>query len=458
MDSDAEGSQRRRKHGRAGRTGTAGLLAGLLAAAVAAAARAAAEETDEERWQARFQATYVRQNKPPFRAGYSGPNSLSPERERSYSLTATAMFGLRPWRGAEVYVNPEMALGLPLSQLTGLGGFQNAELARTAGREPSWYLARLFLRQTWSLGGERQAVESDLNQLGGTVASRRIALTVGMLSVLDLFDDNAYNHDGRTQFMNWTIVTHGAYDSAADARGYTRGAALEWFHDDWAVRFARLAMPIESNGSQLNLALGRSYGDQLEVERGWRLAGRPGRLRLLAFRNRARMGSFDDALALAAATGGTPDLSQVRRDQTKVGYGINIEQSLGAAGGVFLRASRHDGRTETYAYSEVDRSLSAGVLLDGALWRRRGDSFGLALARNGLSGSHRDYLAAGGLAFFLGDGRLNYRPEEVTEAFYSLAVAPRAWISFNIQRISNPAHNADRGPVGIYGVRLHANF
>ena len=455
MESNAGRSQQR---GRAAGAGRAGMLLGVLATMLPPAACAADETDGEERWQSRFQATYVRQNKPPFRADYSGPNSLSPERERSYSLTATAMFGLRPWRGAEIYFSPEMALGLPLSQLTGLGGFQNAELARTGGRNPTWYLARLFLRQTWSLGGGRQAVESDLNQLGGTVASRRVAVTVGMLSVLDLFDDNAYNHDGRTQFMNWTIVTHGAYDSAADARGYTRGAAVEWFHDDWAVRFARFAMPIESNGSKLNLALGRSYGDQLEVERGWHLAGRPGRLRLMAFRNRAEMGSFDDALALAAATGGTPDLSQVRRDQTKVGYGVNIEQSLGAAGGVFLRASRHDGRTETYAYSEVDRSVSAGVLLNGGLWGRRGDSFGLARARNGLSSSHRYYLAAGGLAFFLGDGRLNYRAEEVTEAFYSLAVAPRAWISFNIQRIANPAHNADRGPVGIYGVRLHANF
>lgn len=413
----------------------------------------------EEAWQARFQTTYVRQNKPPFRADYSGPNSLSPERERSYSLTATAMLGARPWRGAEVYLNPEMALGLPLSQLTGLGGFPNAELARTAGRDPTFYLARLFVRQTWALGGATpQRVESDQNQLAGSVPSRRVVATVGLLPVIDLFDDNAYSHDGRTQFMNWSIVTHAAFDFAADARGYSRGAALEWFHDDWALRVARFAMPTESNGAKQNLALGRSHGDQIEVERGWRLGERPGRVRLLAWRNRAVMGSFADALALAAATGATPDLTQVRRDQAKVGFGVNLEQSLGGADGVFLRASRHDGRTETFAYTEVDRSLSAGVLLGGARWGRERDSAGLAFARNGLSASHRDYLAAGGLAFFLGDGRLSYRPETIVEAFYSLSLAPRAWASVNLQRIANPGHNADRGPVNVYGVRLHANF
>ena len=423
-----------------------------------AAAPAATAGPDHETWQARFQTTYVRQYKPPFRAAYSGPNSLSAERERSYSLTATAMFGARPWRGAEIYFNPEMALGLPLSNLTGLGGFPNAELARTSGRTPTFYLARLYLRQTWALGGGAQGVESDQNQLAGAVASRRVVATIGLLPVIDLFDDNAYNHDGRTQFMNWSLVTHGAFDFAADARGYSRGAALEWIHDDWAVRIARFAMPTESNGPKQNLALGRSYGYQLEIERGWKLGDRPGRIRLLAYRNRAVMGSFADALALGAATGTTPDLTQVRRDRIKLGFGVNVEQSLGPAGGVFLRASRHDGHTETFAYSEIDHSVSGGVLLYGGAWGRGRDSAGLAVGRNGLSNSHRDYLAAGGLAFFLGDGRLNYRPETIVEAFYSLAVAPRVWASVNVQRIANPGHNADRGPVNVYGVRLHTNF
>ena len=172
-------------------------------------------------------------------------------------------------------------------------------------------------------------------------------------------------------------------------------------HDDWALRFARFAMPTESNGTKLNLALGRSYGDQLEIERGWKLGEWPGRMRVLAFRNRAVMGAFADALALGGQTGATPDLTLVRRDQTKVGFGINLEQSFGKLGGAFVRASRHDGRTETFAYTEVDRSVSGGFLFDGGRWGRSRDSGGVAVVRNGLSRSHRDYLAAGGLAVFL---------------------------------------------------------
>ncbi len=417
-----------------------------------------AHDEPEETFQARVQATYVFQSKPGFRAPYSGPNSLSPARERSYSLTATAMFGWRPWAGGEVYVNPEVALGLPLSELTGLGGFPNGELARTSGRDPTGYLARAFLRQTWELGGERVVVESDQNQLGGRTAARRLVLTVGTLAVIDLFDDNSYSHDARTQFMNWSLVTHGAYDFAADARGYSRGVAIEWYDGDWAMRAGRFAMPTESNGTQLSRSFRRTYGDQLEIERGWRLAGEPGRARVLLYRNRARFGSFDDALDAAAVGGDAPSLAGTRRDRTKRGIGLNLEQRFGGWIGVFVRASANDGREETFAYTEIDRSWSGGVVLDGSRWGRAVDTFGVGVARNGLSPSHRAYLAAGGLGFFLGDGRLNYRPETIAEIYYAIGVASRAWLTFNAQRVVNPAYNADRGPVNVLGVRLHTNF
>ena len=422
-----------------------------------AAAPGAAHEPADEPSQLRAQATFVRQSKPSFRAAYSGPNSLVPQAERSYSFTATAMLGWRTWRGGEVYLNPEVAQGVPLSGLTGLAGSPNGELARTAGPDATLYLARLFVRQTFGFGGGRQPVESDQNQLGGAVDARRLVITAGVLPVIDVFDDNAFSHDARTQFMNWALVTHGAFDFAADARGYSRGVAIEWFDRDWAVRIGRFAQPRVSNGAVLNPALGRSFGDQAEFEVEHSLLGQPGKLRLLAFRNRAAMGSFADALA-AAGAGGTPDVGAVRRDATKIGFGINLEQRLGRWGGAFVRASRHDGRTESYAYTEIDRSVSGGVLLDGARWRRAGDSAGIGLARNGLSGPHRAYLAAGGQGFFLGDGRLNYRPETIVEAFYALAIAPRTWLSLNVQRIVNPAYNADRGPVSVAGLRLHANF
>ena len=416
----------------------------------------APDESGAETYQARWQTTFVYQRKPAFDAAYSGPNSLVPNREQSHSWTATAMLGVRPWAGGEIYLNPEIAAGVPLSNLTGLGGFPNGELARTSGPDPKLYLARLFLRQTWGFGGERQRVDSDQNQMRGAVDARRLVLTAGLFPLIDVFDDNAYSHDSRTQFMNWAIVTHGSFDFAADARGYTRGVALEWFYDDWAVRIGRFAMPRESNGLQLNYALGRSYGDQIELERGYSIGGQPGKVRILSWRNRASMGRFDDAIAQAA--GGPPSVALVRRDQTKGGWGINFEQTLGQLGGAFMRLGRSDDRTEAFAYSEIGASLSGGVLIAGANWNRPDDSAGIAMVRNELSASHRNYLAAGGLGFFVGDGRLNYRPERIVEVFYALGVLPRAWITLNAQHIDAPAYNADRGPVNVFGVRFHTNF
>ena len=413
---------------------------------------------EEEAWQARFQTTFVWQGKGAFPALYSGVNSLSPVREGSHTWTATGMFGWRPWAGGELYLNPEIALGVPLSQLRGLGGFTNGEAARTSGATPTLYVARAFVRQTWGFGGDALHVASDQNQLAGTVAARRLVLTAGAMSVIDLFDDNTYSHDARTQFMNWSLITHGAFDFAADARGYTRGVALEWYDGDWAIRVGRFAMPTESNGTRLQHSLARSYGDQIEIERGWSLGTEPGKARLLMFRNRAVMGSFQDALDRAALTGTTPDLAQVRRDQAKQGFGINLEQRFATSFGAFVRVSRNDGRNEAFAFTEIDRSVSIGLVADGGAWARPTDAFGIAGARNGLSDSHARYLAAGGLGFFLGDGRLNYRPEQVLETYYSMGIAARVWVSVNAQHITNPGYNADRGPAWVVGLRLHTNF
>lgn len=427
----------------------AGLL--LVASGIAAA--------QPEAFDIHGQATYVWQQKRPFEAPYSGPHSLRPERERSYSFTATAAIAIRPWQDGELYFDPEVAQGVPLSGLTGLGGFTNGEIARTSGPDPKLYRARLFLRQTWGYGGGSERVAPEMNQLGGAIDKRRIVLTVGNLSVLDLFDDNAYSHDPRTQFLNWSLMTHGAWDYAADARGYSWGVALEWFHDDWALRAGRFEQPKQPNQMELDAAILRRYGDQVELERHHDLGGRPGAVRLLAFRNRARMARYADALDLAAATGGAPDLNAVRAgERVKTGFGVNLEQSLSPDVGAFLRASRADGRTETYAFTEIDRSVSGGVVAKGASWRRAEDTVGLAVVRNYLSDAHRDYLAAGGLGFFLGDGQLNYRPEQIVETFYRFAVTKALALSLDFQHIRNPGYNADRGPVRVGSLRLHAEF
>jgi high affinity Mn2+ porin len=429
------------------------LVGGLLPAI------AWSQAAEFEDWNAKLQATYVWQAKRPFAAAYSGQNSLSPEREKSYSFTGTAALGFRLWSGGELYFNPEVAQGVPLSNLTGLGGFTNGEMARVSGPTPTVYRARLFLRQTWSMGGGSETVESDANQLAGKVDKRRIVLTAGNLSVLDLFDDNAYSHDPRTQFLNWSLMTHGAYDYAADARGYSWGVALEYFHDDWAIRAGRFIEPREPNQLRLDSRILKHYGDQIEIERAHSIGDQPGKVRLLGFRNRAVMSRFSDALDLAGQTGTTPDLNAVRTgEQVKKGIGINLEQAISAVIGLFARAMWADGQTETYAFTEIDRSLSGGALIKGGAWGRGQDSIGLAFGRNGLSRAHRDYLAAGGFGFFIGDGRLNYRFENIVEAFYSLNVVKGAWISLDVQHIRNPAYNADRGPVTVGTIRLHAEY
>jgi len=435
-------------------------VAVLAAALVPVLAQAQAAETVEtENWNAKFQSTYVWQRKPSFSAAYSGPNSLSTDKERSYSFTATAFLGWRPWTGGELYFNPEAAQGVPLSRLTGLGGLTNGEMARTSGAEIKFYRARLFLRQTWGMGGEQEAVESGPNQLAGMVDKRRWVLTAGNLSVTDIFDANTYSHDPRTQFLNWAIMTHGSYDFAADARGYTWGAALEWYHDDWALRVGRFIQPKLPNQQQLDRDIFSHYGDQIELEHSHMLGGQPGTVRLLAFHNRTRMSRFQDALNFAASTGTTPDINAVRTDvQGKSGFGINIEQAVNDDVGLFLRASRADGKTETYAFTEIERSLSGGVLVKGRSWGRADDTLGVAFARNGLSSVHRRYLEAGGVGFFIGDGSLNYRPEMIYETFYNIKVAKAAWLTFDWQYIRNPAYNADRGPVNVGSVRLHTEF
>ena len=418
-----------------------------------------AEAAQTEDWNAKFQATYVWQDKRPFSAAYSGANSLSADKEQSYSFTASAALGFRPWAGGELYFNTEAAQGVPLSNLTGLGGFTNGEIARSSGPTLTAYRARLFLRQTWGMGGEQEAVESAANQLAGNVDKRRWELTAGNLSVLDVFDGNANSHDPRTQFLNWSLMTHGAYDYAADARGYSWGVALEWYHDDWVVRAGRFIQPKEPNQQALDPRIFQHYGDQIEVEHAHTIGGQPGKLRVLSYRNRAKMSRFQDALDLAARTGGTPDINDVRTgEQFKQGFGLNLEQAVSGDVGLFARASWADGKTETYAFTEIDRSLSGGVLVKGASWGRGQDSFGVALARNGLSKVRRDYLAAGGMGFFIGDGRLNYRPEAVFEAFYNLNLTKAAWITVDWQHIRNPAYNADRGPANVVSVRLHTEF
>ena len=411
---------------------------------------------DANRFLAGFQSTYIWQRKPTMAAAYTLPdtNSLQQGAETGYTLSATLFLGARPWQHTEVFINPEVIQAINISDLHGLGGMSNSENQKGGKPIPTLYLARAFVRQTVSFGGEAVAVDAGQNQFATAVKSHRVVLTAGMMSLIDVFDINPYAHDARTQFLDWALLAHGAYDFAADTRGYTWGIAAEYFNDAWAFRIGRYLVPKESNGMSLDLNLVSHYGDNVEVEHTHSIRGRGGKIRLLGFRNYERMGAFADAVDRAA--GGTPTVADVRRNQSKYGLGIAVEQSFHRDGGFFLRGSWNDGRTETYSFAEIERSLAVGGVMNGPLWHRPNDSVGAAWVMNGLSLEHRRYLAQGGLGFLIGDGQLTrYMPEQLFEAYYAAAIFRGLWLSLDFQHISNPAYNADRGPVSFFGVRLH---
>jgi len=415
----------------------------------------AAFAQDAASWNAHVQSTFIRQFQPAFHSPYAGPHSLRAQAGASYSLTATAALGARLGDDTEAYLDPEVAQGVPLSGLGGLAGFPNGELAKTSGADPTLYLARLFLRHTFELGGDAVPVPSDANQLKATYSARRIVVTAGRLSLLDVFDANSYAHDPRTQFLNWALMTHGAFDYPADARGYTDGLVAEAFDGPWTLRVARFAEPKSPNGLALDSDVGRHHGDQVELVHAHALGALAGTVRVLAFRARARMATYDDALA-AAPAGAAPSLDGVRRaDHAKSGIGIDVEQQLAPDLGVFARALRADGRTETEAFMESDASVSAGLSLRGARWSRDKDVVGLAMATDAICAAHREVLARGGVTAFLGDGALRYGRERVAEVYYAAELGAGFVLTADVQRVANPGYNKDRGPVAFYALRLH---
>ncbi len=410
------------------------------------------------------QTTYIWQSKPGFGALYSGPNSLRTQREEAYSLTVTADLGLRLWPGAQLHINPEGAQGNPFSNLTGSGGISNGELQRGSSSSLATYPARFFVQQRIQAGGALETVDPEFNELGGRFAAHRWTITLGTFSLLDYFDNSPYAKDPREQFMNWAFMTYGAWDYAADARGYTTGFVVEYRTPNWSVRAGRAMQPRDSNGLVLEPSLGVQYGDQIELDGNLPMAlpAGPLRARALLFSNRVNGGSFTEALAL----GGMPDVALVRRSQVKTGWGLTLEAPLSADAGLFLRASRNSGNVESYAFTEIDSQVAVGGQFTASALGRGQDRWGVAYAVNGLSESHRDYLAAGGLGFFLGDGQLNYDSERILEAYYRFVLPDwttaagkvQSALSLGYQYITNPGYNRDRGPAQVFTFRWHTEF
>lgn len=404
-----------------------------------------------------FQLTAINQSHPAFHAPYSGTNSLQPAAEQALSLTTTLFAGARLWKGASVYFNPEISGGRGFSSAVGIAGFPNGETFRIGSAAPALYLARLFYRQYIALGPAVDTLADDINQVSQLVPRKRITITAGKFAIADMFDNNSYSHDPRTQFMNWSLMSAGAWDYPANTRGYTEGLVIEYATPGWAVRLGTVLVPTYANGPTLDAHYSKAQGDVIEIQKNLTLGKRKGSIRLLGFRNVSKAPNYRDVIN--GYINHTDSLDVVNGHQyggVKYGFGINGEQELTTDLGLFFRTSWNDGQTATWAFTEIDHSGSVGLNLAGNRWHRPDDTFGIAAVINGISKAHRDYLATGGYGFIIGDGRLgNYKTENIAEAYYSARINNYLHLSAGYQFIANPAYNGDRGPINVFSVRVH---
>ncbi len=405
-----------------------------------------------QRWNIHFQATSIAQHHWSFPSKYEGVNSLPSHPETRVSLTATAYLIMRLSRHVEIVINPELAGGKGFGGVTGIAGFTNGEIPRVAQAAPRPYLARGYLDFTWGIGKDTEPSESGANQLAGVRAQKRFRVIVGKFALTDYFDDNTYSHDPRTQFMNWAIMYNGAWDYPSDTRGYSVGTIQELVMRSWSLRLASVMEPTEANGPTFDTRVSKNRGEALEWELRYKPRSRLGKVRVLGYLNREDAGTFREALV----AGGVPDLGPTRRPGTrKYGFCLNLEQALTSDVGLFGRYGWADGKTEAWTFTQIDRTISGGISVNGNRWKRPLDVVGVGAARNYLSGDQRAFLAGGGVGFIIGDGTLTYAPESIVEVYYAFRVAKCWTIASGYQHIQNPAYNRDRGPVSVASVRLH---
>ena len=411
---------------------------------------------DTDNFSIHGQTTFVSQYALPFRAPYSGQNSLASNSGRE-TWDADLYLGFRPWKGAEIWIDPEIDQGFGLSGTFGLAGFSSAEAYKVGSAYPYARVPRAFLRQTIDLGGDTQKVDAGINQFAGTQTADRIVITVGKFSVVDIFDKNKYANDPRNDFLNWTLVNTGSFDYAADAWAFTYGSAVEWYTGAWTFRAGVFDGPVVPNSPDLDPTFGQ-FQMVGEIERRYELWGQPGKILVTGYLTRARMGNFTEAVELAALTGTTPELSLVRSYTSKAGISANLEQQILSGIGLFARAGYTPGNLEAYAFTDDNATLTGGTSISGKFWDRPNDTLAIAGVLNTISKAEQAYLAAGGYTALIGDGELPHPgPEKILETYYTLPVY--AWqVTFDYQFITNPAYNRDRGPVSIVATRLHTQF
>jgi high affinity Mn2+ porin len=412
-------------------------------------------DPESNRWEIHGQTTFLPQAYPAFRAPYSGPNSLTPAPQAQETWSNSLYLNARLWDGGEVYYNPELLQGFGLNDTVGVAGFPSGEAQKSNFPYPHYNTSRLFVRQTFGFGGEQEELASGPLQLAGKADVSRLTLQVGKFSVIDVFDGNSYAKDSRKDFMNWSIWAPGAFDYTADKLGLTYGATAELNQKQWALRAGYFLMDAVSNSSNFDTKVFQRGEYVIELETRYSLFSQPGKLRTIAWLNSAFSGSYRETLDNLAFG---VDIAQTRRGRIKYGYVINLEQAVTDEVGLFGRWSWNDGKTEIMAFTDIDASLSLGASIKGTRWGRPDDVIGIGGAMNGLSRDHRDFIAAGGLGVLIGDGQLNYRRERILETYYAFAINKALTLTADYQFVTNPAYNADRGPVSIFSGRLHGEF
>lgn len=412
------------------------------------------DRLEEQGWMIRGQATFILQGQAGFTSPYRSAGSLTPAPQARNTFSTDLILGRRLWQGADFIVDASVTRGFGLSNSVGAAAFPNGEAFRLGTTDPSFFVPRVFFRQTIGLSGDMVPSDDDPLRFSEPMARERITITAGQFAVWDIFDDNRYAHDGRTQFMNWALVGGGAFDYAADARGFTQGLAVEWENGSWAVRGGVFRVARRVNGLFLDPSVTRGFQALVSLERFWRIGEREGAVRVIYGGSRTRQSRWSD---IDPADPASFELSP-NRYSFKNNLTISADQQITEDLGIFGRVSWNDGQTQNWMFTEMDRAVSVGGQLTGQRWNRPNDTVGLGTNIGWISAGRRRFLEAGGIGFITGDGRLNYRPEWITELYYDARVAPGVNMAVGYQLLVNPAYNADRGPVNVFSLRLRTAF
>jgi high affinity Mn2+ porin len=408
------------------------------------------------------QANFIAQMHPRFHSPYRGPNSFNGAEEQAVSRLLTLYTGVELNDTTELVLDAESTGWSGLSQGLGLAGYVNLDVVRNPQLSSEPYLARLWLRKVIPLSDETVNAERTPLSLLTTLPVRRIDIHVGKMSLPDFFDLNSVGSDSHMQFMNWTVDNNGAWDYAADTRGYTYALVIDYEDRYWGALFATALEPTAANGDTLEWNPQKAIAQNYELDfRPPLVRDRSTVIRALAFTNFANMGDYHDAIDQFEENRKTmtvPNITTHRFNTTlKYGFGLNVEQELTEQARLFMRAGWNEGQHESWAYTEVDQTLCFGGDLRGDWWRRPKDKWGVAFVANGISRRHREYLALGGLGFLLGDGNLSYGPEEIMESYYNfpIPIARGIFGALDLQYLNNPGYNRARGPALVLGTRLH---